>query len=314
MPVIVDAHAHVFESIRGATRDGPTSSGTGGRVCIGGRVVQALPVSFERSSFPVEALLADLDAARVRRAVLLQGPYYGGQNAYVSAVCRRNPERFTAMAFHDPWQEGASVALDRLQRDGTFRGIKLECSEPTGLLGLHPGRRLDESGLERLWQELERSRGVLTLDLGQPGSAAYQTDAVRRIASEHPGLHVVICHLGHPAAEVFAARTMRRAWEEQLSLARLANVWFDTAALPAFWPGERFPWPSAAEALRHGLEYVGPHKVLWGSDTPGVLVHGSYPQLLTYAQEALSSLTQGDLDRIFGGNAIEASGIDRSSR
>jgi predicted TIM-barrel fold metal-dependent hydrolase len=308
IPVIVDAHAHVFESIRGATRGGPTASGANGKVFIGAREVQALPASFERSSFPVDALLALLDSAHVNRAVILQGPYYGEENAYVAEACRGFPQRFTGMAFMDPWREEVSGAFDRLRQAAAFRGVKLECSEPTGLLGLHPGRRLDEPGLHGLWQGLEQSQGVLTLDLGEPGSSAYQTDAVRTIASAHPGIRVVVCHLGQPTAEVIADPRLRRAWEEQLSLARLANVWFDTAALPAFCLNERFPWPFAGTALRRALDLVGPHKILWGSDVPGVLVHGSYQQLLTYAWEALSSQSGADLDRVFGGNAIEVYG------
>jgi len=306
--VIVDAHAHAFATIRGVTRDGPTASGTRGRVTIGDRTEQALPASLEHSSFPVVALLASLDEAGVDRAVLLQGPYYGEENAYVAEACRASPRFLAGMAFLDPWQEGAREAFDGVERIGAFRGIKLECSEPTGLLGLHPGRRLDEPGLGWLWRGLERSRRVLTLDLGRPGTSSYQTDAVRAIAAAHPGLCVVVCHLGQPAAGVFADHTLCRAWEEQMSLARLPNVWFDTAALPAYCPGEVFPWPSAVEALRRGLDLAGPGRLLWGTDIPGLLVHGSYPQLLDHVRDALAFLPATDLEAVLGGNALEVYG------
>ncbi len=306
--MIVDAHAHAFETMRGVTRDGPTASGSRGVVIVGDREIQGLPASFEHSSFPADALLASLDEARVDRAVLLQGPYYGEENAYVAEACRRHPRQLAGMAYLDPWADGAREGFDRLEGTAELRGVKLECSEPTGLVGLHPGRRLDEPGLGWLWQHLERSRKVLTLDLGRPGTASYQTDAARAIAVSHPGLRIVVCHLGQPSAGVFADRRLRRAWEEQLSLGWLPNVWFDTASLPAYVPGESFPWPSAGAALRRALDIVGPGRLMWGSDIPGLLVHGSYAQLLAYAREALAFLPEADRDRVFGGNALAVYG------
>lgn len=306
--MIVDAHAHAFEAIRGATRDGPTASGRDGTVIVGGRAIRALPASFKRTSFPVDSLLASLDGAGVDRAVLLQGPYYGEANAYVAEACRAHPDRLSGMAYLDPWSADAREALERIERSGAYRGVKLECSEPTGLVGLHPGRRLDEPGQAWLWDRLERSGRILTLDLGRPGTSSYQTDAVRSIAAAHPGLRVVICHLGQPAAGVFADRPLRRAWEEQLALGWMANVWFDLASLPAYYPGEAFPWPSAARALRLGLELVGSKKLLWGTDAPGLLVHGTYPQLLAWVREALARVPGADLDRVLGGNALAVYG------
>lgn len=306
--MIVDAHAHAFEAIRGATRDGPTASGRDGTARVGGRMVQAVPASFARTSFPVASLLASLDGAGVGRAVLLQGPFYGEQNAYVAEACRAHPDRLVGLAHLDPWSADARDAFERIERADAFRGVKLECSEPTGLLGLHPGHRLDEPGLAWLWNRLERSGRILTLDLGRPGTSSYQTDAVRTIAAAHPGLRIVVCHLGQPAAGVFADRQLRHAWEEQLALGWMANVWFDTAALPAYYPGEAFPWPSAGRTLRRSLDLVGPGKLLWGTDAPGLLVQGTYPQLLAWAREALADVPAGDRDRVLGGNALAVYG------
>jgi L-fuconolactonase len=284
--VIVDAHAHVYEAVHGVTRDGPVRS-------------------FEPATFPVESLLAELSAAGVGGAVLLQGPVYGEANAYAAAACRSHLRQLAGQAYLDPWVDGAVDAFRAIEAAGDFRGIKLECSEPTGLLGLHPGRRLDEPGLDWLWDALEGRGRVLTLDLGNPGTSSYQTDAVRGIATGHPGLRIVVCHLGQPVAGIAHDLALLKAWQEQVSLAGLANVWLDCASLPAYFPGDRFPWPRAAAALRNGMEIAGPRKVLWGSDIPGMLTHGSYPRLLAYAQDALAQLSPTDRDRVFGGNALD---------
>jgi hypothetical protein len=273
-------------------------------VTIGARELQALPPSRERSDFPVSALREHMDAAGVERAVLLQGPFYGDQNAYAAAACRSDA-RLAAMASLDPWAAGAQRAFEEIGEAGIFRGVKLECSEPTGLLGLHPGRRLDEPALSWLWGDLERRGKALTLDLGSPGSGSYQTDAVRAIAERHAGLCIVICHLCQPSPALEQDRDIRAAWESQVELSRLANVWMDTASLPAYFAGEPFPWPGAVRALRRALDLVGPRKVMWGTDIPGLLVHATYGKLRQQAEEALTGLPSADRAQVMGGNALE---------
>ena len=66
------------------------------------------------------------------------------------------------------------------------------------MCGLHPDAKLDMLNIAWLWEELERRRLVLTLDLGAIGSCSYQTGAVRAIAEGHPDLRIVIAHLGQP--------------------------------------------------------------------------------------------------------------------
>ena len=81
--MIVDAHAHIFPQFRGRVAAGPVEGRGYGRIAIGGRIVQGLPPCGERTEFTAEMLIAHMDWARVDKAVLLQGPYYGECNEYV---------------------------------------------------------------------------------------------------------------------------------------------------------------------------------------------------------------------------------------
>ena len=258
-------------------------------------------------AFPVDRLLADMDGAGVDRAVLLQGPYYGDCNDYLSFVCREHPDRLTCMAYLDPWAEPRPselpASLSAGIPDGGFRGVKLECSVPTGLLGMHPNARLNDPALEWLWSGLEQARRVLTLDLGGTGTASYQTDAVRGIAVGHPDLTIVIAHLGQPSPSVIRDSTLRGQWEAQISLGLLPNVWFDTAALPAYYRREPFPWPGAAEALKRAAELIGAGKLLWGTDIPGLLQYAEYARLREHVERAFAAFPGSQRDLVFGGNA-----------
>ncbi len=184
-----------------------------------------------------------------------------------------------------------------------FKGVKLECSVATGLLGFHPEARLDTPDIAWLWAEIEAHGMVLVLDLGKPGSRSYQTQAVRAIAEDHPGMKIVIAHLGQPGPEFEAAPELWSQWQEQIELGRLPNVWFDCAALPAYLPDEDFPFPSAGRYLHLAIEQIGAAKIMWGTDQPGLLSHANLPHLVKIIRQQTGFLPSQDQALVLGGNA-----------
>jgi predicted TIM-barrel fold metal-dependent hydrolase len=250
-------------------------------------------------------LMANLDWAGVDRAVLLQGSFYGEWNDYAIEAVNHYPGKLCAMAYLDPWVEGWKNELARLIDLDSFRGIKLECSEASGCFGLHPNARLDDPDLDWLWQKLQLHGLILVLDLGAVGSRSYQTSAIFRIAGNYPDLKIVIAHLAQPRPAVEADATSWKLWEEQLTLGLLPNVWFDCAALPAYLPLETFPFPTAGRYLHTAIESIGPAKVMWGSDQPGLLVHASLPDLVKMTHFHLDFLSPDDQELVLGGNAQE---------
>lgn len=278
-----DAHAHVFPAVCGRTRKGITRSLSYGRIQHGASTEQLLtPLSLE-TCFPVESLIANLDWNGINRAMLLQGPFYGTTNRYQAAALKAYPDRLTGALYFDPWEDQADV-LPRLVASGTYRALKLEFSEPTGLCGLHPGADLSAPELGWIWCLLERSGLTLVLDLGAPGTSSYQTEAVGRIARDHPDLRILICHLGQPQPACLTPCEMRDQWFAQLELGLLSNIWFDCAALAAYFPHEEFPFPSAVTFVHLAFDLLGPEKILWGTDQPGLLQWLSLRQMMQQAR------------------------------
>lgn len=278
--MLIDAHTHIFEKLRGRVGAGPVAAADFGRATVGSETVRLLPPLCRTTSFPTEALLASMDWAGVNAAMLLQGPFYGDQNREVLDAAEKFPDRFRSAAFLDPWVNGAREAFAQMASSGKFHALKLECSVPAGFCGLHPHARLDAPELRWLWEELERRRLVLVLDLGAVGSLSYQTRAVREIAATHPRLKIVIPHLAQIRPEVVASPELLQRWCDQIDLGRLPNVWFDSASLPAYCDAEGYPYPSVGEFLRRAVDRIGPSRILWGSDVPGVLAQCSYRQLV----------------------------------
>ena len=307
--MLVDAHNHIFPRIHGLNASGLTRGLGYGRAMIGADEVQVTPPFGEGLAYTPETLLANMDWAGVDRAVLLQGPFYGECNRYVQDALQRYPDRLVGAAYFDPWMADSRRTFEEIlgkgELEAPFRAVKMECSVPTGLCGIHPQARLDAPDLAWLWPELERRGLILVLDMGGIGSRSYQTAAVRAIAEGHTRLKVVIAHLGQPNPSAEADIGLWQQWKEQIDLGLLPNVWFDCASLIAYVHEEGYPFASAERYLRLAIERIGARKVMWGSDQPGTLVHATYRQYVTLAKLHTRFLSPEDQALVLGENALQ---------
>jgi hypothetical protein len=306
--MIIDAHSHIFPEVRGQTAAGPTHGLGYGRIAVGDAEIQLLPPYGERTVFTPDMLLANMDWAGVDKVVLLQGPFYGECNQYALGALSGHPDRLIGAAYFDPWEPESCETFETIVASKGFRAVKLECSEATGLCGIHPEAKLDTADIAWLWDELEGRGLVLVLDLGAVGSTSYQTRAVRTIAEDHPDLRIVIAHLGQPTPVAERAADLWPLWVEQIDLGHLPNVWFDTAALPAYLPDEDYPYPSAERYLRLAIERISSAKIMWGTDQPGLLKHLTYPQLVKLAIRHTRFLSPDEQAMILGENAMHVYG------
>jgi hypothetical protein len=163
----------------------------------------------------------------------------------------------------------------------------------------------------KIWERAESRKLAVAIDPSRIGGRGYQVEALERVASGFPRLHLVICHLGfpYPGIEKNAADFAR--WNRMLDLASRENVWFDVSALSAFYQEEGYPFLSAATVLHEFISRYGARKAIWGSDIPGTLVMATYRQLLDmFAHD--SRFTGMDLDLLLSRNARTAYHLDGS--
>ena len=128
------------------------------------------------------------------------------------------------------------------------------------------------------------------------------------IARRHPRLKVVLAHLGQPQPEAEETPRLWSQWLGLVDLGRLPNVFFDTAALPALLPGEDFPFPSAQRYFKLAIERVGPAKLMWGTDQPGLLGRLTYTQLLRLGRLHADFLSTRERAMFLGDNAARVYG------
>lgn len=120
----------------------------------------------------------------------------------------------------------------------------------------------------------------------------------------HPGLRVLVSHLGLPAGvdEPPTASAAEAGLAEVLALAESAEVRVKLSGLYAVSrPGHAWPHTAAHPYVRHILERFGVGRCVWGSDFSPHLDAVSFPQTLSWLDH-LEELTAEDRGAICGGN------------
>jgi len=233
-----------------------------------------------------DALVAQLDAAGVKRAAVLSAAYaYGvparaidheyarvrAENDWVAAQAARHPDRLVALCSFNPLKDYALLELGRCTASPRFgRGIKLDFAASDV--------QLDQPGhVERLRQVFRaaNARGMaIVMDmrasraLGRPYGAAQARVLLEQVLPYAPDVPVQVSHLagngpgfGDPAArEALAVLAEAAARQDP----RMRQVWFDVATVAQ----ANLPADEARRLVRR-LRQLGLDRVLYGSDPRG---------------------------------------------
>jgi uncharacterized protein len=234
---VLDAHVHVFPD----------------------RVLEAIWSWFETHGWPIryrlssDRLLDHLFERGVESVLALHYAHKPGMarslNDYVLELARRRPGVIPCATVF-PGEKDAREILRRAFGGGA-RAVKIHCH----VQKIAP----DDPRLIEVFEECEAARRPVVMHAGrEPSSAAYGIDtralcsaeATARVLARHPGLTLVVPHLG---ADEFD--------EYEALLDRFPNLWLDTTmALSGYLPcGDRF------EMVRRRSE-----RLLYGTDFPNL--------------------------------------------
>jgi L-fuconolactonase len=118
-----------------------------------------------------------------------------------------------------------------------------------------------------------------------------------------PDSRFVVDHIAKPDIK---ARQIEPWATRMRPLAAHPNVWVKVSGMiteadwTAWRPDDLVPYVTRL------LDWFGPSRLMFGSDWPVCLLAGSYAQVVGAARHALGDLAETDLDRVFGGTAVEA--------
>jgi L-fuconolactonase len=263
--IIIDSQVHVWPPDRPDRRLG---EGVGER---------QPPSGYDR-------LVADMDRAKVDRAILVPPSFDHDRNDYALEAVRSHPDRFAIMG---------RVALKAADRD-MLAGWRAQ----PGMLGVRLTFHRDsdrpwltDGTADWFWPQAERH------DIPVMVHVPERLAEIDAIAARHPGLRIIVDHMGFARATMDGAASA--AVERMNALARHPNVFVKVSALPCF-STEPYPFRNLREPLRRVIEAFGPRRAFWGSDVTRVPATCSYRQTVTHFTEKLDFLSADELEWIMG--------------
>ncbi len=269
--LITDSQVHIWEIDR-PDRPWPP-----------GRNEAQLPNGYGAGQF-----LAEMDAVGVDRAVIVPPTYVGEMNDTAIEACEAHPGRFAVMGRFNPKAPHAQESLQNWLDQRHMLGIRMTFRIPPFIDWLNDG------DLDWFFADCER--------LGIPLMVLVPEiiDKLGPIAGRHPGLKLIVDHMGvipqGKMPEVFARI------EELLALAAHPNVFVKTSSAPCF-SNLDYPFADLYEPIKRIYDSFGPRRLMWGADI--TRLRGSYKDCLRHFQEGLDFLSADDKQWVLGGTLAE---------
>jgi len=240
--------------------------------------------------FTIERALPLMDEAGIDRAVIVP-PALNDVNTYALEAARRYPNRFAVMG-RIPLQDPKSAALlPRWKEQSGMLGVRVAFLGNTAVW-------LSDGTADWFWPAAEKAGlPVMFLAFGN-------VHLFGPIAQRHPGLPLIIDHLGVNTA-IAKEGKMAEKIGDAVALARYPNVSIKMSNLVNA-SLEPYPLRDLTPHLQRVFDAYGPRRCYWGTDlTNTQFTKVSYRQRITHFTEELTFLSESDKDWVMGRAILE---------
>jgi len=243
------------------------------------------------SSFTPEELLAAVQPEGVDRVVLIQHSIiFRFDNSYLLDAVRQHPNAFRAVGMIDDHAPAPGAEMRRLLPLGVT-GFRI-----TPFIRKYSvGEWLDSPGMHEMWATAAATRQAMCC-LIDPHHLR-QVDAM---CEQYPDTPVVLDHF----ARVGADGVIREPDAESLcALARRANTHVKVSGFYALG-GKQPPYLDMVPLIRRVYDAFGPHRLMWGSDSPYQLLGAhTYSASLALVRDRLDFISADDRESLLGRTA-----------
>lgn len=249
----------------------------------------------QTSVYTAEALIQEMDAAGVDGALLHPPSWDLASNEMADETVLRYPGKFRTLGWFPLNDPAARPRIGTWLRRPGMLGLRWALTRPEQQTWPFDGT------MDWLWPAAEAA--------GTPvATMAWRfLPHFRQIAERHPGLKLIIDHLG-----LSLDSRGRDAWGDMtdlLALAKCPNVALKATGAPSN-SAEGYPFRDLHDGLHRLFDAFGPDRFFWGTDITRMPC--SYRQCVTMFTEELPWLTGTDLERVMGQGVMDWLGWDRA--
>jgi predicted TIM-barrel fold metal-dependent hydrolase len=236
----------------------------------------------------VEEVLEVMERHGVDFTVLVQVRYYGWDNRYVADCLRRYPGKFAAQGLIDPRDPNAAERLTYWMKEHGFAGMRLSPSyDPQP-------EWLNSRESDPLWRRAEELGAVFNFLIREG-----QVPQLEEMAERHPGVPVVVDHMGYPDITGETTNLLR--------LARLPNVTVKVTEFYNHSKTKEYPYTDVLPTVRRVYDAFGPQRLMWGTgfvrgERVGRIPYGKELELI---REHVPFFTPEDQEWILGRTALK---------
>jgi predicted TIM-barrel fold metal-dependent hydrolase len=229
-----------------------------------------------------------MDSAGVARCVLVPPTWEDDRNDTSLEAARLHPDRFRVMGKLKLAAPESRRVMATWKNQPYMLGIRV-------VFNAGKSRQwLEDGTADWFWDAAER------YDVPVMAFAPHAVPKLGDIAERHPGLRLIVDHMGLSSA--LRGKTLEPALSNTLKLARLPNVALKVSALPCY-VDEPYPFPTVHPLVRRVVDAFGPQRCFWGTDLSHLPC--PYQQVVTLFTEEIKSLSAAELDWIMGRGIAE---------
>ncbi len=232
----------------------------------------------------IERILPMMDEAGVDRVVILPSAHI--KDDYGLEAAQRHPKHFAVMG-RVPLTDPKSAALFSAWKDRPgMLGLRVSFFSADAQASLLKG------DVDWIWPAAEKA-GIPIMFL------AYGTvSKFAPIAERHPGLKLIIDHLGISNAMAKEGK-LAQGIADAVALAKYPNVSVKLSNLVNA-SLEPYPFRDLMEPLKRVIDAYGPERCHWGTDLTLSFARATWRQRVTHITEELPFLSESDKDWIMG--------------
>jgi predicted TIM-barrel fold metal-dependent hydrolase len=235
-----------------------------------------------------DELLREMDNAGVARCILVPPTWEADRNDTSLEAARQHPDRFRVMGKLALTNPNGRALMETWKQEPHMLGIRMVFNRGQSAQWLNDG------AADWFWDAAEKyDIPVMTL---APGDVP----KLGEIAARHPGLRLIIDHMG--LNSVLRGKPLGPSVDNVITLARFKNVAVKVSALPCY-VDEAYPFPTLHPLVRRVVDAFGPQRCFWGTDLSHLPC--PYKQVVTLFTEEMKSLSPTELEWIMGRGIAE---------
>ncbi len=230
-----------------------------------------------------DAALRDMDAAGVDAAVIHPPSWDPDSNELAVAAARAHPDRFAILGRFALDSPESRTLVDGWKRRPGMLGLRFTFLQP------HQKTWPTDGTMDWLWPAAERAGLPVAL------LASEFLPLVGHVAERHPGLRLIVDHMGALRGNRGDAAFVHRP--QLLALAKHPNVAVKATGGPGY-ATDGYPFHSLHGHYRAIYDAFGPQRMFWGTDITRMPC--SWNQCVTHFTEELPWLQERDRELIMG--------------